>query len=151
MRTTQDAKMKTIAAGLAVLVVAAFAASAKDINLPKIDLQKLCKENDQAVRSVITGVSNDYTSVCVDDELAARAQIVKEWASFPALAKSRCIQPKEYYPGYTEWLACLQMTRDAFKLRQDNGAAGVYGSGTNRQCPIMQFTRDGTFKSVIAC
>jgi hypothetical protein len=131
------------------IVVAAFAASAQDIRLPKIDLQKLCKENDQAVRSVITGVSNDYTSVCVQDELDARAVIVKEWASFPALAKSRCIQPKEYYPGYTEWLTCLQMTRDALKLREENGS--VYDSGASRQCPIIRVTREGQLRWVNAC
>jgi putative SOS response-associated peptidase YedK len=143
--------MKTIAAGLTALFVAAFAASAKDINLPKIDLQKLCKENNAAVTAVITGVPQDAISTCVEDERAARAEIVKEWTSFPAVAKSRCIQPTEFYPGYVEWLSCLQITRDAFKLRQDNGAAGVYGSATSRQCPIMQFTPDGNFKSVVAC
>jgi hypothetical protein len=79
------------------IVVAAFAAGAEDIHLPKVDLQKLCKENDKAVRSVLTDVSNDFTSICVADELAARAEIAKEWASFPALAKSRCIQPNEFF------------------------------------------------------
>jgi hypothetical protein len=131
------------------IVVAAFAASAKDINLPKIDLQKLCKENSAAVTSVITDVPKDAISTCVEDEQAARAQIVKEWASFPALAKSRCIQPKEFYPGYTEWLSCLQMTRDAFKLREDNGS--VFDNGASRQCPIIRVTREGELRWVNAC
>jgi hypothetical protein len=142
-------KMKTIAAGLAAFFVAAFAASAKDINLPKIDLQKLCEENNAAVTAVITGVPKDAISTCVEDEQAARAQIVKEWASFSALTKSRCIQPREFYPGYTEWLSCLQMTRDAFKLREENGS--VYDSGASRQCPIIRVTREGELRWVDAC
>jgi hypothetical protein len=85
----------------------------------------------------------------VQDELDARAQIVKEWASFPAVARSRCIQPKEFFPGYTEWLSCLQMTRDALKLRKENGSG--YGRDTSRQCPIIQMTPEGDLRSIVAC
>jgi hypothetical protein len=130
------------------IVVAAFAAYAQDIHLPKIDLQKLCKENNAAVTAVFSDVSKDAISTCVDDEQAARAQIVKEWASYPAVARSRCIQPGEFYPGYTEWLSCLQMTRDALQLRKETTVGSSYG---NRQCPIVRVTPNGDLRSVVAC
>ena len=142
-----------ISLAVSFAVVAAFAAPAQDIHLPKVDLQKLCKENDKAVRSVITDVSNEFTSTSVEDDLAARAEIVKEWASFPGLARSRCIQPTEFFPGYVEWLSCLQTTRDAFKMRKESAAAAgsSYGRDARRQCPIVQVTPDGTLRSVVAC
>ena len=130
---------------------AAFAASAKDIHLPKIDLQKLCKENNVAVSSAFSDISKDYVSTCVEDELAARAQIVKEWASFPALARSQCIQPKEFFPGYVEWLSCLQATRDVVKMRKESAAAAGSSYRARRQCPIVRATPDGTLRSVDAC
>ena len=133
------------------IVAGALAAAAKDVPLPKIDLQKLCKQNDTAVSSVFSDISKDYVSTCVEDELAARAQIVKEWASFPALARSQCIQPKEYFPGYAEWLSCLEATRDVVKLRKESAATAGSSYGASRQCPIVRATPDGTLKSVDAC
>jgi hypothetical protein len=123
-----------------------------NIHLPKVDLQKLCKQNASAVRSAVTDVSKEYIDTCVADEQDARAEIDKGWATFPALARSTCIQPKEYFPGYVEWLSCLQMTRDVLKMRKENApAASSQGPDARRQCPIVRITPDGSLISVDAC
>jgi hypothetical protein len=59
--------------------------------------------------------------VCLSDEEEARKQLVKEWASYPALARSQCVKTAEYLPGYVEWLSCIQMTRDVLQLRKQEG------------------------------
>jgi len=52
----------------------------------------------------------------------ARDQLVKDWASYPALAKSRCAKPQEYLPGYVEWLTCIEMTRDSLQILKETRA-----------------------------
>ncbi len=40
------------------------------------------------------------------------------WATYPAEDKSRCVQTELYLPSYVEWITCLEMERDARKMRQ---------------------------------
>jgi hypothetical protein len=83
----------------------------------------------------------------VSDEQAARDQLQKDWASFPASDKARCIQPKEYLPSYVEWLTCLEMTRDVRAMRK-----GQPDTSTSvDKCPVVRFREDGTIVSVNAC
>jgi hypothetical protein len=85
------------------------------------------------------------------DEQDARNQIVKDWANYPAIAKERCVQPKEYLPGYVEWQACLDLTRDVLKLRREN-APSTSGSTTGSpECPVVKYTEDGSIDYVINC
>lgn len=119
-----------IALTIISILGAASASLAQDIRLPKIDLQKLCKQNDAAVRSVLSDVSQDFVSNCVADEQGARDEIVKEWATFPAVARARCVRPDEYLPTYVEWLTCLRMTRDVLKEHKENAVpAAAVSSG----------------------
>src|SRR5215831_11471512 len=69
---------------------------------PTIDVQRTCRENIGALRSLLGADILQTQDVCVSDEQNARDQLVMEWASYPALAKSLCIQPQEYLPGYVE-------------------------------------------------
>jgi hypothetical protein len=70
---------------------------------------------------------------CIGDEQAARDQLTKDWANYPALAKSTCINPNEYLPGYVEWQACIEMTRDVITLRKDQAAAAPADSHASSQ------------------
>jgi hypothetical protein len=83
-----------------------------------------------ALGSIMGGEINQDMNVCLMDEQDARAELVKNWASYPAIAKERCVQPKEYYPGYVEWVTCLTMTKDVLDLRKQNkGDTGTSGIG----------------------
>ena len=77
-----------IVVGVALLLGAAPAGLAQNGGVPNIDLQKMCRQNDKAVRAVLD-VSGDFLGNCVAREQSARELVVKEWATFPALAKTR--------------------------------------------------------------
>ena len=93
-------------AAAAIILSTASASAAKDSGPPTIDIQKTCRENVNALRTILGGEIGQDMSVCPMGEQDARAQIVKDWANYPAIAKERWVQPKEYLPGYVEWQAC---------------------------------------------
>ncbi len=132
--------------GAIVILTAGSAALAKGGGLPKLDIEKACHASEQAVAAVIT-VTSDMFSACVSDEKEARDQLDKNWATYPAVGKTRCIQPKEYMPGYVEWLTCLEMDRDVKTMRKEQPGPA---SSTDR-CPVVRYLPDGTIVSVNAC
>jgi hypothetical protein len=133
-----------IALSTAIILAAASAAPAKDGALPKLDIEYACHASAKAVAAVIS-VTTDIFKSCVDDEKDAREKLAKAWANFSASDKARCIQPKEYLPGYTEWLTCLEMTRDVKAMRKGQPAAT---SSNIHECPFVRFLEDGTITSV---
>src|SRR5712675_2371950 len=96
----------TIALATAAIVLGATVPSmAKDSGPPNIDIQKTCRESSAALGDMTDNGNQDSFSTCMNDEQTAREQMVKDWASYPALAKAQCVQPMEYLPGYVEWQA----------------------------------------------
>ena len=151
-----------IALTAAIILGAASAALAKDGGPPNIDIQKTCRESANALIGLF-GNDSDNFKTCMNDEQTAREQLVKDWATYPALAKARCIQPKEFLPGYVEWQSCIEMTRDVINLRKEQATSAAAssnassksssrrtGSGT-RECPIVQTAEDGSVDWVINC
>jgi hypothetical protein len=130
----------------AVMFSAASMALAKDSGPPKLNLEYACHASEKAV-SAIFSVTFDIYGSCMTDEQAARDELEKDWASFPASDKARCIQPKEYLPSYVEWLTCLGMARDVKAMR--TGQPGP--ATTTDKCPVVRFRDDGTIISVDAC
>lgn len=145
--------IRLIAAFVAMLVCTVSASLAKDGSPPTIDLRKTCQATVAAAAAIIGNIGQGDIDVCMQDEEAARMQLLNEWANFPALAKSRCVKPQEYVPSYVEWVACLEMTRDVLKMRQqEQSSAPAAGLGKNsRECPVVEVDQDGAIKSVIAC
>ncbi|HEX8811780.1 MAG TPA: hypothetical protein VF742_07285 [Terracidiphilus sp.] len=153
----------TAVAAAAIILSTASESAAKDRGLPTIDIQKTCRENVNALSTMLGGDIRQDLSVCLMDEQAARDQIVKDWVTYPAIAKERCVQPKEYLPGYVEWQSCLELTRDVLKLRKEDAssskenASSSSGSRANRrragagECPVVKYTGDGSIDYVINC
>jgi hypothetical protein len=134
----------------ALLVIGAMSPClAQRANLPKIDLQQLCRENDRIVREVFSDIAQDAVQNCVMGEQEARDQILKDWSTFPAVAKSQCVRPSEYLPSYVEWQACLEMTRDVMNSRKEEAEAG--SQGQNTLCPVVKLAKDGSLVWVLAC
>jgi hypothetical protein len=172
------AKATAIAVAVIVLGSASTSLARDGSGPPTIDIQKTCRENANALGTMLGGEIQQDLQVCLMDEQAARDQLVKDWASYPAIAKERCVQPKEYLPGYLEWQTCLEMTRDVLKMRKENasgtsgskasGTSGSNASGTSASsasrrtsrrhggavkgdCPVVKYTEGGSIDYVINC
>jgi hypothetical protein len=132
-----------------IILSAASASAAKDGGPPTIDIQKTCRENVNALGTILGGEIKQDMSACLMDEQDARDQLVKNWATYPANAKALCVQPKEYLPGYVEWQACLDMTRDVLKLRKENASSA--SGAVKGECPVVKYTDDGSIEYMINC
>ena len=69
--------------------------------------------------------SPDYASICLREEQQARDEIARLWPQFPAGDKARCVPLSTLggTPTYTELLTCLEMVRDARRIRDSNEPA----------------------------
>jgi hypothetical protein len=132
--------------GAIVILMATSTALAKGDGLPKLDIETACHASERAVAAIIT-VTNDIFSSCMSDEKEARDQLDKSWATYPAVDKARCIQTKEYMPGYVEWLTCLEMDRDVKAMRKERPGP----TSSTDKCPVVRYLEDGTIVSVKAC
>jgi hypothetical protein len=150
----------TVVAAVIVVGAASTALARDGGGPPTIDIQKTCRENVTALSTILGGQIGQDMNVCLMDEQAARDQLVKDWATYPAIAKERCVQPKEYLPGYVEWQSCLEMTRDVLKLRKESASStsgssrqpsGRRGGAVTGECPIVKYTDDGSIDYVINC
>jgi hypothetical protein len=135
-----------IISSAAIFLAAVSPAPAKDGGLPRLNIEYACHASEKAVAAIFN-VTFDVYSSCMSDEQAAREQLTKDWASFPASIKARCIQPKEYLPSYVEWFTCLEMTRDVRVMRKGQPEIAT----TVDRCPVVRFREDGTIVSVNAC
>jgi hypothetical protein len=127
-------------------LVAASTALAKDGSLPKLNVESVCRASEKALAAA-AGTTSDTLGSCMSDENDARKQLEKDWATYSVSDKGRCIQPKDYTPGYVEWLTCIEMDRDVRALRKGQPAI----STSIDKCPSMRYRQDGTIVSVNAC
>ena len=105
--------------GMHVLVAAAN-------NVPRIDVEKTCRASEKTIKQVFgnSSMGNVFES-CMTAEKNTLEQLIKDWGTYPADAKVRCVQPSAYMPNYTEWITCLEMERDVRKMRVENPNTNV--------------------------
>ena len=127
-----------------VILALASTALAKNAGPPRLDVEFACHASEKAVSAVVS-VTTDIFKSCLDDENAARDQLDRDWAKFPASDRSRCIHPNEFLPSYVEWLTCLEMTRDVKEMRKGRPADTSTDMG---ECPVVRYLDDGTITSV---
>jgi hypothetical protein len=135
--------MTGISISALIILAAVSTAFAKDGGLPKLNIEYACHASQQAVAAIIS-VDSDLFGSCMSDEKEARQQLEKDWAKYPASDRDRCIQTKEYLPGYVEWLTCLEMERDVKVMRKDQPGP----QSTGDRCPVVRYQEDGTILSV---
>jgi hypothetical protein len=131
---------------VAIILVAASTVLAKDGGLPKLDIEYACRASEKAVAAIVS-VATDIFGSCKADEEAARDELRKDWTTFPASDKARCIQPKEYLPSYVEWLTCLGIARDVKAMRKEQPGP----RSSIDKCPVVRYLDDGPIISVTAC
>ena len=117
----------SLAAGIALLSQLA-AASAAPI-VPTVDIKGTCRAAAGAMVSLMGGTSMERDiEVCLSSEQTARQQLIKDWDTYSAQDRGRCIRPDVYLPSYVEWLTCLDMERDVRKMKleqPDPGGRGI--------------------------
>jgi hypothetical protein len=90
--------------------------------VPDLNFQPICRESGPANLA-----GKDDIQTCLKDEGAARDALAKQWSQFESADRTRCIRlsTTNGSASYVEVLTCLEMDRDAKKLRrtQDAGIA----------------------------
>jgi uncharacterized protein YraI len=90
---------------------------------PTIDIKKTC----QTAQKTITEIFGDDTAItfdgCMRQEQDAGDRLAKDWATYPAEDRQRCVNRTGYMPSYVEWLTCFEMVRDVRQMRKDEPAA----------------------------
>jgi hypothetical protein len=96
---------------------------AAPVPVPTFDVEPSCRAAASA------GGSSADLSVCLREEQQARAQFVRLWPEFTAAETARCLPLSTLggQPTYTELLTCLELVRDASKLRSKSGPVATTG------------------------
>ena len=107
--------------GLAVLAALAATpanhAQAARGDVPTIDIRSTCKAAASAMVQLMGSTSMERDNeICLSSEQSARDQLVKDWGTYSARDRERCVRPGVYLPSYVEWLTCLEMERDTRRM-----------------------------------
>ena len=98
---------------LALLLPLAFAVSDA---VPRFNVEPTCKGGLDS-----PGLNERYGR-CISEEGDARKRLEGTWSSWPAADRSQCIDTSRLgTPSYVELLTCLEMARDARKLKTKDG------------------------------
>ena len=163
-------KRRLLATGLFCLSLATpGVASAASSGVPTVDIAITCRTSEKALIAIFGTETQQNFESCMTSENTAREQIVKNWSSYPAGARQRCMNTTGYMPSYVEWLTCLEMEQQVNEMRKGaatnsattegrgarpgkpaNGRGPRIGSESN-PCPVVQSAPDGSITSVIAC
>lgn len=92
--------------------------------VPDLDFEPICRESAGEIRG-----AKDDSGICITDENAARDALAKQWSEFESADRARCIRvaTTNRTASYVEVLTCLEMDRDAKKLRPREDAATDVG------------------------
>ncbi len=95
---------------LVALILATHLIAGSAASIPQFDIVKSCKAEADDSAGMAT---------CIRDENDARDQLKAEWSSFDSTDKPNCRNEtsEDSTPSYVELLTCLEMARDARKMR----------------------------------
>ncbi len=89
--------------------------------VPTFDLKPTCG----GAASTMDGTRG--SDICLNSEKAARDDLVKQWAQFPAADRTRCVQlaSMTQMPSYVQVLTCLEMARESRQLETPQRTTGT--------------------------
>jgi hypothetical protein len=107
--------------------------------VPTADVQNTCKIASSVMVNLMGGTTVEQgLTGCLDSENAARATIIKDWATYSAADRTQCLQTGVYLPSYVEWLTCLEMERDARRLRAERNEPPPPGPNSITSLPVVR-------------
>jgi hypothetical protein len=118
--------------GLAVIAALAAVPASDAVaargDVPSIDIRNTCRIAAGAMVRLMGSTSMERDiEVCLGSEQSAREQLIKDWGTYSARDRGRCVNPGVYLPSYVEWLTCLEMERNTREINIDQ---------TNPRAPI---------------
>jgi hypothetical protein len=123
-RASWNTKGGLLAASVFCLIVASpDIVSAAAAGVPTVDIATTCRESEKAITSMFGHASQRTFDSCMKQEDDARVEIAKNWRSYPADGRQRCVNTTVYMPSYVEWLTCLEMEQHVEALRRNNVTA----------------------------
>jgi hypothetical protein len=78
-------------------------------SVPSWDVTKSCRG---AAESGFEKDTNANLKRCLDSEQRTREQLNKDWSTFPAADRVKCVKTQTFSPTYSELATCLEMSRD---------------------------------------
>ena len=78
-------------------------------SVPSWDVTASCRG---AAEAGFTRDTGDNLQRCLDSEKRTREQLSKDWSTFPATDRARCVKMQTFSPTYSELATCLEMNRD---------------------------------------
>jgi hypothetical protein len=90
--------------------------------VPSFDVSPSCRAAARPGAAV--GAPADLRATCRSTEQQTREEIVKQWAEVSAADRAKCVPLSTLggTPTYTELLTCIELTRTARRLRQEQPA-----------------------------
>jgi len=89
--------------------------------VPQLNVEQVCKGiAEQGGVTFRDPQVEQEKKNCIDSEKVIREQLVKQWSSFSADDRTRCVNESVMGgdSSYTELLTCLEMARDVRTMRQ---------------------------------
>jgi hypothetical protein len=123
---------------LAIAMLLPTAALAQS-GIPTVDIKNTCKLAASAMVQLMGGTTagNDQ-EICLGSEQRARDQLVKDWSTYSATDRSRCVRTNVYLPSYVEWLTCLDMERDVRKMQIETPDPTAINATAPMTMPIVR-------------
>jgi len=103
--------------------------------VPVLNYEPICRDSG----SEDLGLKDDR-AICMQDEAAARAELTQKWHEFDATGQATCLRlsSTNRTGSYVEMLTCLEMDRDARKMRK----SADLGIGAPERAPPREQTAD---------
>jgi hypothetical protein len=95
---------------LAAVAFAAMIPAAQAADVPKLDVDRMCRDSAAAD----AGINFDVQR-CLDSENRARGELAQQWSTVLAADRMQCTQTASMggTASYVELITCLEMNRDA--------------------------------------
>jgi hypothetical protein len=112
---------------LSAILAAGFAIPIAD-EPPTLAVERGCRETAR-----LDPLKQITTEACLAQERSAHDELTKAWSTFSSLDRAHCesLTAIGGMPSYVELLICLQMSRDARKMRQE-GESTTSGQGSGQ-------------------
>jgi hypothetical protein len=99
---------------LASIIFLASLCAAEAADVPKLNVERMCRESAAADPTIDYGPKR-----CIDSEHEARDQLARQWKDFPAADRQECtaVATMGGSASYVELITCLEMNRDVREAR----------------------------------